>query len=185
MIEIWKDIPEWEGIYQVSNFGRLKSFKKHPDGLLLKQTNKNGDYFSVVLSKNNRIKSTRTHRLVAENFIPNPENKPQVNHIDMNKQNNHVENLEWCTSSENTTHAYTNKPSMCVGMNYYNQNIRPKTILQLDMDDNLINEFKNSTEAYKNTGVCARNILQVASKDEYLPGKVRNQAGGYKWKHKE
>ena len=78
---------------------------------LLSLTNTSTGYKKVELVKNGQRKSIRVHRLVAQAFIPNPENKLEVNHIDGNKTNNHVENLEWVTSSENTIHAYTTKLS--------------------------------------------------------------------------
>lgn len=185
MKELWKYIPSFEGIYQISNFGRLKSFKKNPNGYILKQTNKKGGYFAVVLSCFDKKRHTRIHRLVAESFIPNIHNKYEVNHKDMNKQNNHVDNLEWVTKSENNIHASKLKPEKNFGMIRYNQIIHPKTILQFDFENNLIAEFNNSKEAQDKTGVCQRNILQVAGKDEYKPGKTRKQAGGFIWKFKE
>ena len=90
-MEIWKDVKGWEGLYQISNYGRLKSFKVYPEGKILKLTNKNGDYYSVVLQGIGlKPKSTRIHRLVAEAFLPNPCNLPEINHIDGKKQNNHI-----------------------------------------------------------------------------------------------
>ena len=94
--------------YYISSKGSLKNIQTDK---ILKMTNKYGDYFSVVLYLNEKRKSTRIHRLVAEAFIPNPDNKPQVNHIDGNKQNNCVENLEWVTAKQNLEHAYNNNLS--------------------------------------------------------------------------
>ena len=103
--EIWKDIEGYEGIYQVSNKGRIKSFYGVKEKILVTRT-KGHDYEKVLLSKNGVGKTFLIHRLVAKAFIPNPENKPEVNHIDGNKKNNCVENLEWMTCSENTKHAF-------------------------------------------------------------------------------
>lgn len=106
---IWKDIPGYEGLYQVSNFGEVKSFYKFRDGKkerILKHAINDSGYKIVVLTKNKKPKSLRVHRLVALTFIDNFENKPQVNHIDGNKLNNNINNLEWCTNGENEKHAY-------------------------------------------------------------------------------
>ena len=115
-MEIWKDVKGYEGAYQVSSFGRVRSLdRKVPSkygrfrkvkGMILKlRTDKDG-YYKVNLKKNQKGKSSRVHRLVAEAFINNPENKPQVNHINGVKSNNNILNLEWATLSENRRHAY-------------------------------------------------------------------------------
>ena len=105
-MEIWKDIEGYEGLYQISNLGRVRSLARATtSGKVLKQMKKHG-YMNVCFSKNNVDKYFRVHRLVALAFIPNPENKPTVNHIDGNKANNNVSNLEWATHSENETHSY-------------------------------------------------------------------------------
>jgi hypothetical protein len=115
MIEIWKDISGYEGFYKVSNMGRVKSLSRivnNNGGIkviretILKTSSKNNWYHYVKLSINNVGKVYRVHRLVAETFIPNPENKRTVNHIDGNKENNLITNLEWNTHSENLQHAY-------------------------------------------------------------------------------
>lgn len=122
MIEIWKDIKDFEGIYQVSTFGRIKrlSRKTINEGLLgknkelqlkeiiLKPSTITKGYKGITLTKGKKRYPKKVHRLVAEAFIPNPNNKPQINHIDCNKSNNNVNNLEWCTNSENQKHAFKN-----------------------------------------------------------------------------
>jgi hypothetical protein len=115
MEEIWKEIKGYEGLYQVSNLGRVKSLSKvkelYNGGLyntkdkILTPRISNG-YISVSLHKHNKGITKLIHRLVAEAFIPNPEGKPQVNHIDGNKTNNILSNLEWNTRSENIQHAF-------------------------------------------------------------------------------
>ena len=97
MVEIWKDIKGYEGRYKISNTGKVYSCKSQK---ILSQHNWDKYYF-VQLWKNNKPERKKIHRLVAEAFIPNPENKPEVNHIDQNPQNNNVNNLEWVTRNEN------------------------------------------------------------------------------------
>ena len=114
MVEMWKDISGYEGLYQVSNFGRVKSLPRtvrtrsgtgeRSERIISGGTYSN-DYNFVCLRKNGFNRNHSIHRLVAEAFIPNPSNLPTVNHIDGNKQNNYVENLEWCTQGENLKHA--------------------------------------------------------------------------------
>lgn len=102
--EIWRDIAGYEGFYQVSNFGRVKSFKSGQERIL-KPTFRNG-YLRIKLCNAGKYSHINIHRIVAQSFIPNINNKPQVNHIDGCKLNDHVSNLEWCTNSENRQHSY-------------------------------------------------------------------------------
>ena len=109
--EIWKDVVGYEALYQVSNLGRVRS-KNRLDGSgnkrkgMVRKLNPQKDgYIHVNLCKSGKVKHIGVHRLVAQAFIPNPQNKPQVNHIDGDKANNHLSNLEWSTRSENMIHA--------------------------------------------------------------------------------
>ncbi len=114
--EMWKDVHDWEGVYMVSSYGQIMSFKCDSSGRILKLTNKKGGYFSFVLrAKGRKNRSCRIHVLVAESFIYKPIGKTQVNHKDCNKQNNHVDNLEWVTPSENMRHAVIMIPSIVSG----------------------------------------------------------------------
>lgn len=115
--ECWRDIKGYEGLYQVSNFGRIKALpKKRNNGTgyyiqkekIMKPQLKNKRYLGIYLTKEGKHKNYLIHRLVAENFILNPNNYPQINHIDCNKLNNNVNNLEWCTQEWNLEHALKN-----------------------------------------------------------------------------
>lgn len=106
MQELWKDLKRFDNLYQVSNKGRVRSLIHNvilkPANIAYRNQEKSNGYQVVNIKK----KIYYVHRLVAEEFIPNPDNLPQINHKDGNKQNNNVENLEWCTNSENMSHAY-------------------------------------------------------------------------------
>lgn len=118
-VEEWRDIEDFEGCYQVSNMGRIKSLERvvmRKDGKPLTvrerilKANKNEDgYLLVSLHGNGKKRAASIHRFVAETFIPNPDNKPQVNHLDENKTNNCVSNLEWVTNLENVNHGTCKK----------------------------------------------------------------------------
>lgn len=185
-IEVWKDIKGFKGVYQISNFGSLKSFKKDINGKVLSNTNKKGGYFSVILRKGEKVKTTRIHRLVAEAFLPNPDNLSQVHHKDGNKQNNCIDNLEWVSEKEHNLITQQQNPNTIAGLVNYNKFIRPKKVQQYSLNGELLAEYNNGTEAYLRTGVCLRNIHQVASKTPFnQKGNVRKQAGGYIWKYKD
>lgn len=171
--EIWKDIDGFENLYQISNYGRLKSLGSNNNSTainkdIIRKTFPNSkNYLSCLIYKNSVKKQARLHRLVAQAFIPNPHNKPQVNHIDGNKQNNRIDNLEWCTNSENQLHAYKNgleKPRFQRKVNQY------------DLENNYIQTFEYIREAEKKLKIDASSISSVCK------GK-RKTAGGYKWKY--
>ena len=114
-MESWKDIEGYEGMYQISNEGRVKSLERQKeDGRfcrerLLKQTISDRGYCRVGLQKGKKLKVVYVHRLVAEAFIPNPDNLPQVNHKDESKLNNSAQNLEWCTAKDNNNYGTKTK----------------------------------------------------------------------------
>lgn len=182
--ETWRDIPGWEGIYQISNLGRVKSFKVVPSGKVMRLSNKTGDYIRIVLQKKGRKNETHlVHRLVAKLFLPNPSNLPVVNHKDGNKQNNSLSNLEWCTNSYNVRHSMNMHPMQSVSMVYYNKFERPKSIAQIDKDGNILAVYGSARMAQVSTGICSRNILQVANRTPFnKKGQTRKTAGGYAWR---
>lgn len=185
--EIWKDVVGYEGLYQVSNFGNVRSvdrtYKHYKKGnTFLKGKNKSQSnslgYLIVGLSKNGKPKNIKVHRLVALSFIENPESKPFVNHIDGVKTNNHVSNLEWATASENSSHAFS--IGLHKGSHYGlkgSRNPNSKKVSQYSENNVLINTFSSITEAYEDTGVHAQNI-SFACNDKY------KKAGGFIWKYK-
>ncbi|HFI0463831.1 TPA: NUMOD4 domain-containing protein [Streptococcus suis] len=138
--EKWEDIEQFEGYYQVSNFGRIRSCDRYITektgkvnflrGKPLKNHIGDDGYYKVVLTKNNKPHYFRVCRLVAKAFIDNPENKPQVNHIDGNKINDHVSNLEWVTVQENITHSIKTglKP---VGEDCVNVKLKEKDVIEI------------------------------------------------------
>lgn len=171
MKEIWKDIPNYEGIYQVSNKGRIKSvphaIKANKDGgIRITEERMKTTYIGwhgyvwVALCKNGKSKTHSVHRLVATAFIENPNNLPAVNHKDTNKENNTAENLEWCTNQENQMHASKNGLLK-----------KSKKVICIETEK----IYQSSGEAERDTGICGRNIRSACS------GRYKT-AGGYHWK---
>ena len=161
-----KDYPD----YLVSTFGRIKSFRTKKAKLDGGQIIKGGDskgYRNVRVFNRDGAKTVTVHRLVANTFIPNPDNKEQVNHIDGDKANNKVNNLEWNTHQENNNHAFDNglqpKPRMAV--------------VQFTRDGNFVREFESVMEAKRQTGVDNSYIAKVCR------GRL-NHAGNYIWRYK-
>lgn len=145
MIEIWKDIAGYEGFYQVSNLGNVKSLfriietgnnKRSVSERMLTKTKNRDGYIKYSLSKNGILKNYQIHRLVAIAFIPNPLKKPQVNHINGIKSDNYLNNLEWSTISENNKHALNNGlRTLPNGVNHYNSRFDEKNIIEIRNSD--------------------------------------------------
>lgn len=167
MQEIWKDIKGFEGLYQISNLGNVKSFYKGRT-YIKKCTLGSRGYLFVNLSKNKKNKAFRVHRLVAKEFLPNPNNYLEVNHRNGNKLNNCVDNLEWCSRSYNVSHAWKNKLNKGAS----------KKVLQYDLHNNLIAEFISSSEASRVLHINGGNI-RACCNHSYR----HKTAGGYIWRY--
>lgn len=171
MKEIWKNIKGYEGLYQVSNLGRIRK--------IVLQSVLNDGYKCFNLIKDNNKKIMKVHRAVAEAFIPNPKNKPQVNHIDGNKQNNNVSNLEWVTASENMIHAIKTGlvPNKSIKEKRIRRNLNFKDtrIYQYDKNNYFIKEWRSIQEAANHYNINLGNMSKCCR------GK-RKTAGGYIWK---
>ena len=128
MQEVWKDVKGYEGLYQISNLGRVRSFIKcnaHPNiPRIISPYKHNSGYLRVDLGAGENNRQYSLHRLVASAFVDNPNNKPCVNHIDGNKHNNAADNLEWVTYSENQKHAFATGLKYCkYGKEHHNHSI--------------------------------------------------------------
>lgn len=170
-MEIWRDIKGFEGLYQISNYGKVKNVKTNR---FLKTYKKSNNYLGVTLYKNNKVYYLSVHRLVAITFIPNPENKPCVGHKDCNRSNNKVENLYWCTYAENNNHPITRlaRSNTLKGKRPLTKN-QPKQIKQYSKQGVLIRIWESATEIGKN-GFNRGNIQACCY------GK-RKSADGYIW----
>lgn len=173
LTEEWREIKDGEGLYEVSNLGRVKRLAGKWSGGVHKERilkNCKGDvgYFVVGISVKGRVKITRVHRLVAEAFIDNPENKPMVNHKDGDKSNNCVENLEWATAKENAHHAFD------TGLR--NNDHYVKKVAQIK-DGKILKTWRSIIEASRGLDMSKSNISSCCTGRKY-----RHTAGGFAWK---
>ncbi len=166
MRETWRAVVGYEGLYEVSNQGRIRRVK------IIEPTKKKHGYMQVSLvDRSGKRKSLRLHRIVAEAFIPNPENKPQVNHKDENPENNRAGNLEWATAEENTNYgSRTARAAAKNGSKTPIVQIEPETLA-------VVAEYPGQSAAARETGIAASCI------NACLRGKQRH-AGGYLWEYK-
>lgn len=176
--ENWKPVIGYEGLYEISNKGLIRSIDRviqrngashRIKGRILSIYTDNLGYQRITLSKEGKLHTMCIHKLVAEAFIPNPENKPCIDHIDTNPSNNCVDNLRWCTHSENMNNSVT--------LQHLKECRITKPVLQYDLKDNFIAEYISGREA-------ARQVnIQQASLVRCLQG-TQKTAGGYKWRYK-
>lgn len=193
--EIWKDILGYEGSYQVSSLGRVRSLdrevvysngcRRNYQGKVLNNNVCGNGYESAPLSRNGVLKPQLVHILMCRAFIPNPLGLPQVNHKDENKRNNYIHinedgtvdieksNLEWCTAKYNINYGDRNKR---VRQKQINNTKRSKTVLQKSLDGIVLNTYPSANEASRCTGVNNGNISACARG-------IYKSAGGYKWEY--
>lgn len=160
MEEQWKDIYGFEGLYKISNYGNVKSLNYNhtrKERILKPFTNPDG-YLLVDLCKDGKEKYEKIHRLVAQEFLPNPDNLPMVNHKDENKQNNNVDNLEWCNNQYNCEYS------------------RAKPINQYDLNGNLIKRWVSMNEIKRQTSFSISYICNCCK------GKYQ-KAYGFLWEY--
>ena len=151
--EIWRDIEGYEGLYQVSNCGRVRSLKFGKERILNPVKIGSG-YLQVGLYKNEKQKKFKVHRLVAKAFIPNPNNLPEINHRDEDKTNNKVVNLEWCSSKYNINYGTRNQ--RVVEKNTNGKCSKP--VLQFTKSREFVKEWKSTHDVERNLGYCHGKI---------------------------
>lgn len=190
--EIWRDVKKYEGKYQISSFGRVRSLPRkswngytywEQPGRILKLSMLKNGYKSVCLYRDNKPKKFLVHRLVAEAFISNPNNYPQVNHKDENRSNNKMENLEWCTAMYNAHYGNHMRKLTAARRTSKQRNIARKNgrkaskkVLQLTMSGKVVQEWSSMSEAAR------FGNFRVAGISDCCRGKTKYHAG-YKWKY--
>lgn len=189
--EIWKDVAGYEGKYQVSDWGRVKGLdrvvtdkngiKYHLKGRILKDGDNGKGYRSIILNSNGRSKTLKVHRLVGFAFIPNPENKPFINHKDGHEENNYLWNLEWSTESENQLHSFRELGRK--GGQYGKIGILnhlSKSINQLSKTNEFIKRWDCTMDIERELGLYHSDISKCC-----IGYRTRQTVGGFKWQFAE
>lgn len=162
MEEVWKDIDEYEGLYQISSLGRVKSLKGNRKIHLIEKiillSNTHNGYKSVSLSKNGKRKSFRVHRLVAKSFLENPLEKPYINHKDCNRTNNNINNLEWITQKENIKHSQKSDKGKF--------NNRNKPVAKCSNSGVILNVYGSISEASRQCGL-STSLISYCANNKY------------------
>ena len=190
MEEIWNNVKGYEGLYQVSNYGNVRSLNYNKTGKtrILKTITNNSGYIQVGLHKSGNMKLCTVHRLVAQAFIPNPDNLPIVNHKDYIKTNNISNNLEWCNYEYNNNYGNRNVKLS----NSLTNNVKTSIpVVQLNLEGSFVQEFPSAIEAARslskpNLSAASINILKCCKgeADTQYGTVARKTAYGYKWKFK-
>lgn len=179
-MEEWRDIRDFEGLYQISNMGRIKSLARPCKGYgdkyavdrIIKPLKMANGYLEAVMFRDGKRTIRMLHRVVAEAFIPNPNDLPFINHKDENPQNNNVENLEWCTPKYNANYGNRQKKCRQSSLKHY------KPVYQMDMDGNIIKRWECMNDAMRALSIDSTQISRVC--------KGKNcTAGGFIWRYAE
>lgn len=175
--EIWKDVVGYEGLYQVSNLGRVKSLGHdlwHKGRIIKPHLDGKGHYLLVGLHKDLKTKKRNIHRLVAEAFLPNPLGLPQVNHKDERKTNNMATNLEWCDASYNATYGGARYRNI-ISRTRNNSFNRERPVLMMAEDRRVIKRFRSCADASRSMGVSSVTIKRCCNERE--KGKNHHSCG--------
>lgn len=178
-MDLWKDIPNFEGLYQANINGEIRSL--YTNKILKPEKSKNG-YMKVMLCKNKKRKLFSVHRLIIETFIGKVDDM-DVNHKDCNKQNNKLSNLEYCTRSDNIKHSFDNKLQIAkkgqehpLYKKYGKENKTSRKVEQYDLNNNFIKLWDSIMDVERELGINNGNVSSCCN------GK-KMSAGGFKWKH--